>query len=98
MSWNNKEENLRGMYIYNTVFTVNYVHAICNPNINIVVYQTLFPMGYAPRTQSSHYKIFLSLTGSLCVVVDIFLYVLASFLAIWIFSFPFLGTCIQLLR
>jgi len=98
MSWNNKEENLRGMYIYNTVYTINYFHAICNPDINIVVYQTFFPTVYAPKTQSSHYKICLSLTGPLCVVVDIFLYVLASFLAIWLFSFPFLRTCIQLLR
>jgi hypothetical protein len=56
---------------------------MCNPNINIVVYQTFFfPTVYAPRTQGSYYKICLSLAGPLCVVLDIFLYVLASFLVI----------------
>jgi hypothetical protein len=72
----------KNIKLYNTVYTINYVPAMCNPNINIVVYQTFFfPTVYAPKTQGSHYKIFLFLTGPLCVVVDIFLYVLVSSLA-----------------
>lgn len=51
------QNKLRGICVYNTVYTVNYVHAMRNPNINMVVYQTFFfPMVYAPRTQSSQYK------------------------------------------
>jgi hypothetical protein len=72
------------------MYANNYVPAMCNPIFNTVVYQTFFPTVYAPRTQSSYYKFFLSPTGLLCVAMDIFIYVLPYFVAIYVlFPFPF---------